>query len=317
MTPAPVTGDSTSDSSSVVVGDPWGRTSRTILRVASIALGVTVPLLADRLEEISDPAALVSTLSLWSMWAVVLLSVLVPSAISLTALRLVAPAHLVVTAALVIGELIGDPSMLVVLAVVPTFVVNVVAFSAETGAWFVQSSAYGDEHRIPLRAPLAFVVVQTVAWVVWVASLVVGTLALVREAWWAGGILVTVGVALTLVLPSRFHRLSCRWLVVVPAGLVLHDHVVLAETAMFTRPSIASIASTNRSPDLADLSGRCRGTGVTIELVDFDTVVLAATTNRPGGSALHVKSLWIRPSRPGRALSAWRDERSMSPSPRR
>lgn len=310
MTPAPVTGNSTSDSSSVENSDQWGRMSRVILRVASIAMGSTVPLLTDRLEVISDSTALVSTWSLWVMWALVLLSVLVPSAISLTTLRLVAPAHLVVTSVLVIGDLLGDASTVVVFGIVPTFVTTVVAFSAETGAWFVQSSAYGDERRVPLRPPLAFVVVQSLAWVVWVSSLVVGTLALVREAWVAGSTLVAVGVLLTIVLPSRFHRLSRRWLVVVPAGVVLHDHVVLAETAMFTRPSIASISPTDRSPDVADLSGRCRGTGVTIELVDFDTVVLAATTNRPGGSALHVKSVWVRPSRPGRALSAWRDERS-------
>ena len=320
MTSGPTNGDSnssadsTSDSQGTDRTDRWTRISRVVLRVAAVATGGTVPLLAERLDEISDPTALVSAVSLWVMWAVVLLAVLVPAATSLTAVRLVAPAHLVVTGILVIGHLVDDPSPLVVLAVLPTLVVNVVAFGAETGAWFVQASAYGDERRVPLRPPPAFVVVQVAAWIIWVSSLVVGVAALVRDAWWAGGALVAVGVILTIVLPPRFHRLSRRWFVIVPAGLVLHDHVVLAETAMFGRASIASIDPTRRSNDDADLSGRCGGTGLAIELLDFETVVLAATSNRPGGSALHVKSLWIRPSRPGHALSAWNEGSSTSRS---
>lgn len=313
MATAPTSGASTSHSPSFAQPDSWGRLSRLVLRVATLAMGLTVPLVTNRLDDISDPSALAAVVSLWTMWAAVLLAVLVPSAISLTAVRLVAPAHLAVTGLLVIGDLIDDPSTTVVMALVPTVVVNVMAFGAETGAWFVQASAYGDERRVPLRPPLAFVVVQVVAWAIWVSSLVVGVLALVRQAWLAGGVLVAIGVILTIVLPPRFHRLSRRWLVVVPAGVVLHDHVVLAETAMFDRKSIASLDLSPRSRDSADLSGRSRGTGVAIELVDFDTVVLAATANRPGGSALHVKSLWIRPSRPGRAVSAW-NARTTKPS---
>ena len=316
MEPTPVTETTPFVTSSNARPDSWGRISRVVLRVAASAMGLTVPLVTDRLDSISDSSALAAVVSLWVMWAAVLLGVLVPSAISLTAVRLVAPAHLAVTGLLVIGDLIDDPTTAVVLALVPTLVFNVVAFGAEIGAWFVQASAYGDERRVPLRPPLAFVVVQVTAWIIWVSSLVVGVLALVREAWTAGGVLVAIGVILTFVLPPRFHRLSRRWLVVVPAGVVLHDHVVLAETAMFDRKSVVSLDLATRSPDNADLSGRSGGTGVAIDLVDFDTVVLAAAADRPGGSALHVKSLWIRPSRPGRAVSAW-NARSTTPSPRR
>lgn len=295
--------------------DTLDRMLRTILRIATVAMGATVPLLSERLDTISDVSRPVAAVALWAMWAVVLFGVLVPSVMSLTAVRLVAPIHLLVTVVLVVGHLVDDSTALVVLALVPTLVVNVVAETAEIGAWFVQASAYGDERRVLLRAPTSFVVVQVVAWTVWFASSFAGIVALTRSTWIVGGALVVVGATLTAILPRRFHRLARRWLVFVPAGVVLHDHVVLAETAMFDRSTIGSLTITERSADVADLSGRCGGTGVEIELSDFETVVLAATPRRPGGAAIHVKTLWVRPSRPGRVLSAWNRRTARSRSP--
>lgn len=287
---------------------------RLVLRVAALATGATVPLLTDRLATISSSASTLASIALWITWAIVLLCILVPSAVSLTAMRLVAPAHLAITAILVVGALVDESDALTVLALVPTLVTTIVAMSADVGSNFVQSSAYGDEFRVPLLPSHSFMVVFVVSWLIWIASLVVGALALTREAWVAGGILVAVGVILGAILPRRFHRFSRRWLVVVPAGLVLHDHVVLAETAMFPRDAIRSIVVTRRDSEAADLSGRGRGRGVAVELLDFHTVVLAATPNQPGGSALHVKTWWVRPSRPGRAISAWSRRRSRSTS---
>ena len=287
---------------------------RWVLRIAALATGATVPLLSDRIDALSSGAATLSSIALWATWAIVLLCILVPSAVSLTAMRLVAPAHLAITVILVVGALVDESDALSVLALVPTLVTTIVAMSADIGSNFVQSSAYGDEFRVPLLPSVPFVIVLVVSWLIWVASLVVGALALTREAWVAGGILVAVGVILGVILPRRFHRFSRRWLVVVPAGFVLHDHVVLAETAMFRRDAIRSVVVTRRDSEVADLSGRGRGIGVAVELLDFDTVVLAATPNQPGGSALHVKTWWVRPSRPGRVISAWSRRRSRSTS---
>ena len=276
-----------------------------LLRVATLASGITVPLLADRLDRISTASSLLAITSLWITWAAVLLCVLVPSSVSLTAIRLIAPGHLAVTAVVAVGALIDDVDAVHVVAIVPTLLTTIVAMSADVGSNFVQSSAYGDEFRVPLLPPPAFALVLVLGWIIWIASLLVGALALTHEAWIAGGLLIACGALLSWFLPSRFHRFSRRWLVVVPAGLVLHDHVVLAETAMFTRTSIRSIDIARGHVDTADLSGGAHGRGIAVELADFDTVVLAATSNRPGGSALHVKSWWVRPSRPGRLISAW------------
>lgn len=304
--------DTRSDSTTRTVPD--GTNVRWVLRVSAVATGATVPLLSNRLEALSSGASALASIALWATWAVVLLCVLVPSAVSLTALRLVAPAHLAITTILVVGALAGESDAVTVAALVPTLITSIVALSADIGSNFVQSSAYGDELRVLLLPSPSFAFVIVVSWLIWVASLVVGVLALIREAWVAGGILLAVGVILGVILPRRFHRFSRRWLVVVPAGLVLHDHVVLGETAMFTRDSIRSITVSRRDAEVADLSGRGRGTGVTVELLDFDTVVLAATPNQPGGSALHVKTWWVRPSRPGRAINAWSRRASRSTS---
>lgn len=281
-----------------------------LLRLATFASGSTVVLLDDRLDELAKDAALLGTIALWATWALILLCVLVPSSVALTGIRLLAPVHLAITSIVTIGDLGDRPSTLTIVALVPTFLTVLSAFSAEVGTEFVQSSAYGDETRIPLLPPIPFLTVLVTSWVLWVASGIVGSLALTREAWVAGGILVAVTVALTAILPPRFHRFSRRWIVIVPAGLVVHDHVVLAETAMFTRTTIRSVTSTRRDDDAADLSGRRGGTGVEVQLTDFETVVLAATPSTPGGSALHVKTFWVRPSRPGRLINAWSRRRS-------
>jgi hypothetical protein len=92
-------------------------------------------------------------------------------------------------------------------------------------------------------------------------------------------------------------------LVSVPAGLVIHDHVVLAETAMFMQNAVIEIGLDSGQSEAADLSGKCAGTGLVITLKDFDTVVFAGTPKTPGGSAIHVKSMRVCPTRPGRALT--------------
>jgi hypothetical protein len=111
-----------------------------------------------------------------------------------------------------------------------------------------------------------------------------------------------VALAAGWFLGRRFHVLSRRWLVLVPAGLVIHDQLVLAETAMLPRASLASLGLALADTQAADLTGPAAGHAVEVALVDATTVVLAATRAKPGGTALHVRSLLVAPSRPGRLL---------------
>ncbi|MEY4360865.1 MAG: hypothetical protein RL391_171 [Actinomycetota bacterium] len=262
--------------------------------------GASVPLVSGSLDDVDSSTKILAQIAFWSLWSILLLCVMVPSSISLTALRLVAPAHSSVALIIVAAE--PSASSIIVLAL--SAAMTSFAFMAEIGAYFVQKSAYGDEMRFLLRSPTPMAAVQLIMWMLWVSSAIVGALALVNRAWIAGGILVTLAVVGVVLLPPRFHRLSRRWLVRVPAGIVVHDHVVLAETAMFSRSAVTAIELTDDLGDDADLAGGGRGPGLRVTLSDFDTVVLAATSEHPGGRAIHVRSFRVRPSRPGRALRA-------------
>lgn len=271
-----------------------------ISMVFVLGCGATVPLLGSSLETANTGPRVLAQVSLWALWGILLLCVALPSSMSLTAVRLVAPAH----SAIVGIVALADPNPASIIALIISITTTVIVFMAEVGTFFVQRSAYGDELRFPLRPPTPMIVVQTLTWLLWVGSAVVGSLALVNEAWVAGGILVAISVLGLVWLPPRFHRLSRRWLVRVPAGLVIHDHVLLAETAMFSRSAVVATDIVSDIEDAADLSGGGRSAAVRITLTDFDTVVLAATADQPGGRAIHVRSLVVRPSRPGRAIRA-------------
>ena len=99
------------------------------------------------------------------------------------------------------------------------------------------------------------------------------------------------------------HRLARRWLVLVPAGLVLHDELVLAETVMLPRRSIDAILLAPADTEAADLTGNALGRALEIRLTGASTVVLAGSPSKPGGTALHVHSILVSPTRPGRVIA--------------
>jgi hypothetical protein len=176
--------------------------------------------------------------------------------------------------------------------------------NADFGQHFAQASAYGDEQRFPLRPPVAFLLPTAVSWMAWCATALSGPLLLAAGVWLAGIPLTLLAVTLSWFLPPRFHRLSRRWLVFVPAGAVVHDHVVLAETLMLPRPNIAAVHLAFADTEAADLTGPSSGHAVELELHDHATVVLTGTRDKPGGTALHVRSMLVAPTRPGRTLTA-------------
>lgn len=269
------------------------------MRAAVIACGAVAPMCAATLDAWSDGARIATNVAIWTAWAGCLLCVLVPSSISLTALRLSCPTLIVSSA--IVASSDGDGGALIALAV--TIVATLLVFSADVGDSFVQVSAYGDERRHVLRCPPTMIVIQAVAWALWVSTIAVVAVLAIDRNWLAAAVLTVVAVAMSWALPRRFHRYSRRWLVQVPAGLVIHDHVVLAETAMFLASNVRSVdAVAMGSTEAADLTGGCRGTALRITLGDFETVVMAATRTDPGGKAIHVKSMTVCPSRPGRTL---------------
>lgn len=288
----------------------WARFPREIviiwiLRVSTVTLAATVPLLDVAFESLSGERRLAATISLWTVWAVVLLCVLVPSSASLTGLRLAMPAHLGVTIAVAIGA--ADAGWRTLIALAIGIVAATAAMSAEVGRHWVQLSAYGDEKRFPLACPPIPMTVQILAWLTWFAFGVTAVVALTSErpsriAWIVGSIAAFLTVGGVVVLPRRFHRFTRRWLVWVPAGLVIHDHVVLAETAMVSKRSIIGVEPWKPGNQALNASGAPSRRGLVISLHDPETMIMAPTKEHPGGHALHVRSFMVRPTRVQPAL---------------
>jgi hypothetical protein len=240
----------------------------------------------------------------WTLFAVVAVTLLVPAVISLTITRVGAPLTLV---AAIGAALAGIPGVDVALLAVPAMVAVAAIYSAEFGRWMVQASAYGDEDRLPLRSPVPVGAAAIVAWLVWAPALLGGPLALAAQHWLVGVPVTAVAIVGIVFVGPRWHQLSRRWLVLVPAGLVVHDPVVLADTLMVRTNQILGIGLARSDTQAADLTGPASGYAVQVDTTETVSTVFAFTPQEPNGTAIHMTGFLIAPSRPGEALRRARE----------
>jgi hypothetical protein len=187
-----------------------------------------------------------------------------------------------------------------------SLVALIISWSALFGDVMVQGSAYGEETRFTLRTPVPYWAPSVLAWALLSGGLIGGTLMVAAENYVVGAPALLVGLLLTITVPRRLHRLSRRWLVIVPAGIVVHDHLVLAETQMSMRSKILSITKVNESGETADFTGGILGPRIAVHLKEADKVVLSKITAKTLGTidALHVKAFSFAPRRLDVALAA-------------
>ena len=237
----------------------------------------------------------------WLLWGVVALALAVASVRSLTVVRVGVPLAMVATAAAAIG---GAPAVDLLGLGIPAIVTVGAAFAAEFGRQFVQASAYGDEERFPLRMPVAAGAAAVVSWLVWAPALISGPLLLAAGQWILGAVLAAGAVAGGVFLGPRWDRLSQRWFVLVPAGIVLRDPVVLADTFPLRTGQIAHIGLAPADTEAADLTGPASGYAIEVATIEPVTAVFAFTPAEPNGRAIHLTSFLTAPSRPGAVLRA-------------
>lgn len=237
----------------------------------------------------------------WVVAAAVLVALVVCGPLALTIVRMVAPTALAVAVAVLVT---GSNSVLGVAAVASALLATLTAFQAETGEAVVQMSAYGAEQRLPLRVPAAMQPLMVASWLLWCAMVIVGALLVADDRHAAGITLLVIGAALTWPVVRRLHRFATRWLVSVPAGVVVHDSVVLGETLLVLRPNVAAAHLALADTRATDLTGPAAGHAVELEFREDVTVSLAAPRQQPQprGSVIHTRAVLIAPSRPGRAL---------------
>jgi hypothetical protein len=235
----------------------------------------------------------------WTTWAAVAVALAIPAVVTLTVVRVGAPLALVAAAAcLLAGASTIDSALLAVTGAVTALA----AFTPEFAQRWIEASAYGDEVRLPLRCPAAVAFAAGATWVVWSACLVAGPLLLAARRPIPGVALTVVAVIGTVLLGPRWHRLSRRWLVFVPAGLVVHDPVVLGETLMLRRDQVDHLGLALAGTGALDLTGPASGHAVEISTTESVTTVLAPTPTERNGRAVHTSAFLVSPLRPGATL---------------
>lgn len=281
---------------------PSPRTSLWVLRLTTVATAALVGMaLSSAADGRAGGAGLPATIAWWLVVAISVVALIVPGALGLSAVRMVAPLGATAAgAALVAGAdaAVGVPTLALGLVSVA------VAFSAEAGEAMVQGAAYGDEHRFPLRIPAAFLLPVAVSWLLWAGAGTAGVLLLGGRVWVPGGLLVAFAAAVAWPLLGRLHRFARRWLVVVPAGVVVHDHVVLAETLMVPKANVRRCGLALADTQAADLTGPAAGHAIEITVGEMVTPLFAVTRAQPKGRAIYAAAFLVAPSRPGRALRA-------------
>lgn len=274
---------------------PW------VMRLTWVATAVAgAEAVAAAVDDRSEAVRTVATWGAAAGWVAGVVAMAIPAVVSLTATRVIVPVAIVAAVAAILG---GAPAFPTALFVALSVAATLVAQTAEVGRSFVQASAYGDESRFALRPPVGFAIAAVTAWCVWAVALVVGPLLLAVRSWVAGVALTAVAIVGAWPLFRRWHLLSRRWLVLVPAGLVVHDPVVLGETVMLRRDHVAHIGLAPAGTDALDLTGPAAGHALEVRTRHTETVLLAPDRDHPTGRAFHVHAFLVAPSRPGRALA--------------
>ncbi|WP_040493268.1 hypothetical protein [Ilumatobacter nonamiensis] len=247
----------------------------------------------------SDAVRWTTAIGAWFVFAIVAIALLIPAVVSLTVIRVGTPLAVV---AAIASAIAGSSGLDVALLLIPAGITSAAVFTAEVGRWMVQATAYGDEDRLPLRSPVPAGTAAVLTWIVWAAAVTTGPLALAAENWPLGIPVTLVALVLTVFVGPRWYSMTRRWLVLVPAGLVVHDPLVLADTLMVRTDQILGIGLARADTQAADLTGPASGYAVQVDTTEPVSTVFAFTPKEPNGKAIHMTGFLVAPSRPGEAL---------------
>src|SRR5438874_10563976 len=118
------------------------------------------------------------------------------------------------------------------------------------------------------------------AWALAVGAPAIAVLLLAARAWVTGAIVALIGVPLAVVLVRAMHGLSRRWVVFVPAGLVLHDPMTVADPVLFQRRVVETLRPAPAGTDSLDLTQRATGLALELVLREKVPMVLVKPGNR-------------------------------------
>ena len=99
-----------------------------------------------------------------------------------------------------------------------------------------------------------------------------------------------------------------------PAGVVLHDPMALADPVLFRRQSVDGLVAAPADTTALDLTQRAPGLALQLDLNEEATLVLTRAGQRIGPTEV-TRALLFTPSRPGQALTEARARRLSPPLP--
>lgn len=275
--------------------------------LAPLLLG---PSVADALDQRTRAVQVTGSSIAWLLWTAALVAMLVPRTTTLTVVRLIVPG------AGVLGCWAASAADDTLWAVsgAATGVVAVLTLAAPgVSDGFVDGSSYGSERRVALRVPYALLLGPVpVAWAAVAAGAVTGPLLLAARQWFVGAVAAVVGAAVVAVGVRQLHLLSRRWLVFVPAGVVVHDPLTLTEPILFQRHLVASFGPAPTDTDALDVTGRALGLVLEIRAREPFSVGLRRGRDRTEQDG--VDALLVTPTRPATTLSIAAEHRLPVPA---
>jgi hypothetical protein len=177
---------------------------------------------------------------LWLAWGAGVVALLAPRPAGLTVVRIVAPAFFVLA---VVAALTDDATTAAALgAVVGTGLAAAAVADPHVALASANGIAYGDERRHPLRTPPAlYLAPLPVARALAAAGPVAGPVLLADgEVVW-GVVALVIGLPVAVLAFRSLQVLVHRWLVVVPAGLVVADPMTLSDPVLVARRQLRGV----------------------------------------------------------------------------
>jgi hypothetical protein len=194
--------------------------------------------IADALDSWSTTTARVAAVLLWLAWACGIVALFAPHPIGLTALRVLAPVALVC----VVFSVASTDGGRATLAMTSTVVAVAFALSAPVAQASVDALSYGDERRSPLHIPTPLLLGPVPVAIALVAAGVAGGPLLIAAGHVVVGIAVAlIGVPVAAVVARSLHSLSRRWIILVPAGVVIVDPLTLIDPVLMRRHELAGL----------------------------------------------------------------------------
>lgn len=277
-----------------------GRYGLWLLRALWLALPVVVGLGSrDAIGALEQP--LIAEVALWAVWFATLVACLVPGPVSLTAVRIAAPAIVVVAGLALLAD--GGSSSGSAVIAAYGLLVTAVAYLARVGDEMINGSAYGSERRMALRPPgYALLGPVQVAWLMLVAGMMVPLILAATGRWLAAGLVVGPGLFGCWLGWRVLDQLARRWLVFVPAGFVIHDHLLAAESILMQRTIVAALgpATELSLAGAEDLSGGASGLALEVSLKE---PVQFGRRQRSQVITTDATSIVFTPTLPGAVLS--------------